>query len=211
MKNPVNDWMQRPLRYWYIDGLSEMAAGLLFVLIALLYYSVTLFPEDSSAPNWLLGIGQPVLILLAGWGLRKAVNALKERVTYPRTGYVEYRRPKGNRRWPRLILLGLVSGLVAALVALLAGRLSSRLIPLLIGIILSAYLVYISSSTGVSRLYINAAFTFVIGLSVTLLNPLEELLMVCFMDAFGLLWLVTGTITLVRYLGSTRPAGEGEA
>lgn len=210
MKNPVNEWMQRPLRYWYIDGLSEMAAGLLFVLIALLYFSVTLFPEDSSMSNWLLGIGQPALILLAGWGLRKAVNALKERVTYPRTGYVEYRQPTGNRRWPRLILLGLVSGLVAAVVALLAGRLTARLIPLLIGIILAAYLVYMTANSGVIRLYINAAFTFLIGLAVTVLNPPEELLMVCFMAAFGLLWLITGAITLVRYLGSTRPLEEGE-
>ncbi len=73
----------------------------------------------GTAANFYWGVFPAVLVIssaAATWAIRK----LKERVTYPRTGYIEYREP-GLRVWVMTALLGVLSaGVIEAL--LVGGR-----------------------------------------------------------------------------------------
>jgi hypothetical protein len=110
--NDIDRLMKQTQRYWYEDGSADMAMGGFMLLIGLLFVGESLTPPGS--PLWALGgMGLPVFLigggLVAGW----MVKRLKSRVTYPRTGYVEYER-RGLARFAWLIGMALAAALLAA-------------------------------------------------------------------------------------------------
>jgi hypothetical protein len=77
--------------YWYEDGLSELAFGTWQLLIGLLVVGAGAVPRFG-------GLIVYVGVLFLGPCLplcRSAVRRLKERITYPRTGYAERRSLPG--------------------------------------------------------------------------------------------------------------------
>ncbi len=111
--NQIDQTMKQTQRYWYEDGFQDMAFGGFVLAIALLFVLQALTPPSS--PLWLLwGIGVPVVIIGGGLIVGQVIKKLKERVTYPRTGYVAYIKPRGKSRWVRLALIGIVSAGVSA-------------------------------------------------------------------------------------------------
>lgn len=88
MTDPIQIDLNRPQRYWYVDGLAEMAGGAVIFLIGLVY-TVSGWLPQGLARGLLVGPGQIIVILGAGWLARWAVPRLKERLTYPRTGWRE--------------------------------------------------------------------------------------------------------------------------
>lgn len=110
MSNIVEEITRRTYRYYYEDGLVEIAVGAMFLFLglALLLFEWVLL--DSSW-GWLMGIALPVLTLSAVFGVKRLIVSLKARVTYPRTGAVTYRDQPGSGRW---LLLAAVFLLVVA-------------------------------------------------------------------------------------------------
>ena len=92
---------QRVRSYWYEDGLAELATGGVFVLLGLFFAVQGYFGEESIL-TVILQVSLALLIILGAYFVRRIVNSLKTRWTYPRTGYVEYHMDtKGLRlrRW----------------------------------------------------------------------------------------------------------------
>jgi hypothetical protein len=103
----------RGAAYWYEDGLSEMAFGTWQLLFGLLLVGAGAAPRIGVLIEYLgvLILG-PCLLLC-----RFAVRRLKERITFPRTGYAERRSlPTGVE-----VLIGLA---VPTLVLLTAGAIA---------------------------------------------------------------------------------------
>ena len=96
----VENLVARPRLYYNIDGLGELGGGVLSLGIALLLS----LPANSvwHKASWFLFFGLALAI-------RYAIEAIKTHITYPRTGFVEYR--KGDR-WRTPI----VSAAAAALI-----------------------------------------------------------------------------------------------
>jgi hypothetical protein len=96
----VGDLLNRPRHYYNIDGLAELGGGVLALGIALLLS----LPAKSvwHQVSWFVFLGFALAI-------HHVVKAIKNHVTYPRTGFVEYRR--GDRRRSSII-----SAVVAALI-----------------------------------------------------------------------------------------------
>ena len=62
MRDEIDDVIKRTQRYWYVDGLTEIAIGFLLVLIGLLFYAQeTIDIDASTAP--LVAIGVPAVLL----------------------------------------------------------------------------------------------------------------------------------------------------
>jgi len=89
---------RRPLLYNNIDGVGELGLGLLFSGCAMIWLFV---PHLSM-------IYFAILIAIIHYGSK----AIKERITYPRTGFVEYRR--SQTVWIPAILGAVVSPLLLA-------------------------------------------------------------------------------------------------
>ncbi len=210
MRNQIDTIIQRTQRYWYVDGLSEMYGGLLVLLLASYYLALQRFASGSLGAL-LLGIGQPLIILLAWWPGGRIVRALKERITYPRTGYVAYSE-KRNRR-SRLATAAIVALVVAAVVAILETvfRVSENTVPVIIAAILGLFLAMLGWRLNLVRFYVLGVYTFLLGI-VTSMLPLVGMEQNAFLlGFFGLGLIVSGAYTLVHYLRTTKPAAGVEA
>jgi hypothetical protein len=93
MNVKIDVMMKRARGYWFVDGFTEMAVGGLFILVA----GILLVRENApraSFPSWFLSVAGEVSIVKF-FGILVAILALwwlKDRFTYPRTGFV-----RGNR------------------------------------------------------------------------------------------------------------------
>ena len=108
MKDSIDQVAQRARSYWYVDGLNEVAFGGLCLLLGI-YFQFQDSLKNPSLPQQMLEAGLALFIIGIALMLHKLVNFLKERLTFPRSGYVSYRRPSTIRR--------LATGLLAAAIA----------------------------------------------------------------------------------------------
>jgi len=112
MKDNFSDIKQRVRRYWYVDGFGELVGGGGMCLILAIYFAAQQYLGEDSLISGLLQASL-VLVLLGGMFLvRRLINAAKLRVTYPRTGYVEYAAP-GSK-----VSVGVLSAVVAMLLSI---------------------------------------------------------------------------------------------
>ena len=95
MKDETTQIRQRVNRYWYSDGIGEMMGGVMFFLLAV-YFSLQQYLGDESFIGGLLQAGLVLLLIGGVFVGRRVVNTVKARITYPRTGYVEYRTTTGT-------------------------------------------------------------------------------------------------------------------
>lgn len=108
MDQPAAGYLKRPLWYNNIDGVGELGMGFMLLAYGLLNWLQLHTPKDSvwnQMYGFLLYVGVMCAIIHYG------TKAIKRRITYPRTGFVEYR--KLDTVWRPMILGALVSGVLA--------------------------------------------------------------------------------------------------
>src|SRR5258706_5863124 len=93
MNTQIDHAMKRTRGYWFVDGFTEMATGGLFTLLA----GILLFSGNASQaafPAWLLSVAGEISIAKLIGILAAALILwwLKDRFTYPRTGFVRGKR-----------------------------------------------------------------------------------------------------------------------
>jgi hypothetical protein len=131
---------------------------------------------------------------------RLLVARLKERLTYPRTGYIRYPRPKPTRRF---LSAGIAIGaalIVTIMSAWLSAAQTERLIPSLTGLLTAILILSIGASIGLVRFYLLAVWQFGVGLLGSRLNLPTPYDLVLFFGALGIGLLISGGITLLGYL-----------
>src|SRR5690349_13364372 len=166
MQNHLFEVEQRVKRYWYTDGIGELIGGGMFVLLGV-YFALQEFLGQDSLVS---GILQASLVLLMIGGMfvsRRLINALKSRLTYPRTGYIEYQVNESNIR--AMQILAVVLGLVVAVLAMIFVRLFQFFdsIVAITGVIVAVILVVLrTKSAGLTRFYILGVVSLVLGLAL---------------------------------------------
>lgn len=209
MTDPIQNNLTRPQRYWYVDGLAEMAGGVVIFLLGLTYAIGGLLPKGLFR-GLLIGIGQPVIILCSTWAVRRVVSDLKERVTYPRTGYVQYHQARGSRRWSRLIFVGFLAMTISFAVTLLGRGLPEQVWPAFTGLMLGLAIAYLGARVGLKRFYTVAIFSALLGAAIYWLNPPYPWPYALLFGLEGLAWILCGALVLRYYLRSTRPLAAGD-
>lgn len=203
---PLNEWLRRPQRYWYADGLTEMAVGGIFLLVALTNLAAWLLPPGPWQ-NLILPILQALVIIGGVLGARALVRYLKERITYPRTGWVTYRQPSSSRRWLLAGLTFILAAGLAFLMVALGKTVGQRWLPLV-----SGFLIAFATAAGwrlrLARLLILALYILGVGVGLTLLAPPDPLDAVLFFSLVGLGWLTSGGWAFWTYLRHTHPLDE---
>lgn len=106
----LDDLARRPLRYWNVDGLPELMVGLLWIAWGGAWLIGQRIPPGSPwNVYWLV---MPPTLAASGFAVMWATRRLKERLTFPRTGYVEWKEPGRGAR------LGAAAVAIAAALAL---------------------------------------------------------------------------------------------
>src|SRR5579863_8541537 len=91
----IKSLLNRPKNYNNIDGVGELEGGFMLLSFGFLQWMQVRSPEHSAWHSmWLFGLYFGSVIAILHYGTK----AIKEHITFPRTGFVEYR--KRDRVWP---------------------------------------------------------------------------------------------------------------
>jgi len=200
---------KRSISYWFIDGIAEIGTGSVIAFMGCLFLLMSVLPQGSK---WSLVIayGQPVFIVAAFYLASKIVSLFKKQITFPRTGFVSYMRPKINKRIQRGVMTGSIAAAVSILTILISGKLDQRFVPLFISALLAIVFILFGFYYGVKRFYILTATILLTGILLFMLNlpdPLDSAWL--FISAGGGMMLL-GLITMIHYLRTTHPAAPEE-
>lgn len=204
------DVEQRVKRYWFSDGIGELAGGGMFLLLAA-YFAIPQFLGDNNLLSVILQ-SSLVLVLIGGiFGVRWLVTLLKTRLTYPRTGYVEYRVDRRNAL--RVRTLAMAFAMVMAFLMVLLAR-SIQIVDstvLVTGIVVGVVFVILrGKSFGVQRFYLLGAISVVIGTALSLRGLPNGYSLAIFYGLMGLAVMISGGWVLFRYLRENPLPAEGE-
>ena len=197
---------RRAARYWYEDGLAEIGVGLLFLLVAA-WFAVEGLAPAGSLPPWFSALGLPVIVLGGMFAFGLLVRVIKQRLTYPRTGYVAYPRTPPLRRW----LAGVIGGAISFLLVLfLAARPDwMTALPALQGAAIAAILLLLSVRSGVLRLAVEGLLALGAGLIVSLASVGTSIGAALVFGTTGVASLISGIFVLAHYLRTTSPPAAG--
>jgi hypothetical protein len=127
------DIARRPQRYWDIDGLPELIMGLLWMV-----WGGAWVLGDRMSHHPLIRIYWtfvPALLAFSGFLAVAIIKRLKARLTFPRTGYVEWKEPSLAERLGAAGV-AVVTAMVLVMVARTGVRTGQSVAPLL-GVIVS--------------------------------------------------------------------------
>lgn len=209
MKDPIQQAQQRALQYSFVDGSMEFFLGGLCLLLGLYFYAHASLSQESLLFN-LLDAGLVLLIIGGVYLARPLLRRFKERITYPRSGYVAYRREYGLKRGLRMVLSGGVGMLVSLMMTLLFtnARLGAIWMPVITGMVFSLVLLIFAYRSGLLRMYLLALAAAAIGGGLMYANLDEMQGLAAFYSLMAAALLLSGGLTLWRYLRSTPLAEE---
>ncbi len=194
MGNQIDQIVQTTRRYWFDDGFVEISWGALLGVGASLVAAQELVPHSSL---WLpiTLVAFPLLIFAVSIAIRAFVIALKEQVTFPRTGYVSLHNNAGRS----ILLMLVVSVTIGIMIAILTQLLNHEAI--IAGLALAAAFTSLGFRFGVQRFYALGILAMLLGITVSLpLNVSESLGIVVLLGGTGVGMLVSGLLVLRRYL-----------
>ena len=194
MSQEIDRIIQRTQYYYYEDGIVETAVGILFSIIGLALLGWLTVPSNPA-----LGI----VMVLVSMGLifggvlfvQKVIPILKEHITHPRTGTVNYGRSKPTRgRW---LVIG-AAFLVAVLAFVFPDYLSE--ISVVEGALLGVVLCYLGYRVHLRRFYLLGGAALVIGIVAAILFDNDITGSAFTFGVTGLMMVVSGLIVLMTYL-----------
>lgn len=218
MTDPLRDIAARPQRYENVDGTTEMSFGLMIFALTLIGYLTPIAEKNAILPRGVAGyllvlVGALLPFILFGTVLTRTI---KRHITYPRTGYVAYRRITGENRW-RTIFFAVALSVAAAILAALAPLIqrnheSSMVRALMIFGFLGPYAFFALNTSKEHPWKRYMVFVMAIGLlTIAFLVPgdterLSRPVMVFSASA----WLVSGAATLGVYIRNTHAPDVGD-
>jgi hypothetical protein len=209
MKNDIDKTIQRTQRYWYIDGLTEIAFGAYCLLLGVYFYLQITAPEGTFLSTFL---SSALVFVLVGGALlvNQIVKTVKTRLTFPRTGYVSFPQKTGKNRWMGAALAIFMGAVVAAMFA--TAPQSYAWMPAVSGLVFGLVLIGAGVKLDLIRFYLLASISVILGagLSIAGIGNIQGL--AYFYGLVSLPIILSGLFTLSRYLRQTQPLEHnGEA
>lgn len=209
--DPLQNAQKRAMQYWYVDGTFEFSFGGLCLVLAAYFYALNAFGN-----TWIADLASILLMLVvigSGFLINKVVMTMKERITFPRTGYISFPRKTGSRRWGRLLLLGAVAAAVSVVMVLLLANRPADFdwTVTASGLLFGAVVTYLGFRTGAARFFVNAALSIGLGLSIGFANLADNFGLTAFYGLLGLGMLAVGGFSLWMYLRQNPKQPDGDA
>jgi hypothetical protein len=198
--DPTSQPQRRIIQYFYVDGSFEFGFGLLCLLLAGYFYI------ETHVQGWLSAIIDVSLVLvMIGGGvlINLLVRKLKERVTYPRTGYISYRRERKPKQVRRAMISIVTGGLIAALATVLVAaphRPNIAVMPIFSGVLFGLVLAIIGWRTAIPRFYLLAVLSAAVGIALSFSGLGDYPGLVAYYAATAVILLFTGACVLRSYL-----------
>lgn len=211
MKNVIQDPLQHALdrsqRYWISDGIPEIVMGGFWLIWGSVVLLPTLFPK--RAPARLMQVLLIVAMSAAGLLMKRLIHGWKERVTFPRTGYIELRQPSTLLRYGVPVLAFVIAVAFAVLV-----RFSDRSVlewmPLGLGLLLAIGMLQASWKMRTVRLAVFSVVVAAVAIAVSVLRLQEDRSIALTLLTAGLACVADGLLVLRSYKRA-HPMPSGDA
>ena len=208
----VDQIMKRTQAVWYADGLADLTLGGYFAAIGLFLYAESVTPpahRSGCSGEWAARCCIILGGVAAGWILKR----LKERLVFPRAGYVNFERPaRGKSGMARLAdgrggIRSRGGGRRGG-----TGRLQN--LTLVFGLIGFATCLYLWQRLGLARYLVMAVWSAIAGIALTLTGLSMEQGGAAFWLLFGAAMMAIGVVAWRRFDGEVgreaREAGHAE-
>ncbi|MEW6404057.1 MAG: hypothetical protein AB1649_19860 [Chloroflexota bacterium] len=200
MKDNTAQVEQRVKRYWYTDGIGELLGGGLFVILAL-YFAAQQYVGDDSPVDGLLQAAFVAIVIGTVFLGRKLIHFLKAQITYPRTGYVEYRMDKSKAVLMRVLAVLVGMGVAMSAVFIAQSLQTIDAMVAITGVLVALiFLIKQGWSFGVPRFYFFSLLSLALGGILSVSGFLEGYNLGLFYALMGLTLTISGGLVLKRYL-----------
>jgi hypothetical protein len=159
---------KKAVHNWFNDGINEMVMAGMCLLLAAYFIAIELISQNSFLDTFLEA--SMILVILGGtFGLNKLATYLKERFTYPRSGYIVFKTNKLLPRWVVALLGMLISAVLAGIVAVIIAHIndSRRWIPAISGIILSLSFFIVAIRINTVRIMFESILALALGFLIS--------------------------------------------
>jgi hypothetical protein len=210
MSDALKKSQLRTIQYQHVDGTFELTFGGSFLLMAACFFLVSRMEHpDTSFLSF-----APLLAFVGGaFLIDNLVQRFRRRVTYPRTGYITYRKPQPLKRSTRLVIWIGVPLLTILFLAVLflnrskfpAGNQDSGLpvIPVFTGLLFSGLWAIVGWKIALPRFYLLAVASLLVTAGLIVSGVGAYLGMALLIGAMGALLCISGGVTLWMYLRNT--------
>lgn len=172
MSDPIIESRIRAQSFWYRDGLSEIFIG----IGGLLQNGLTLvmhFGNDQSSWYWPLILIDLLLFFVFAARAPRIMAALRERITYPRSGYAS--PGESQRKLSRTIVALAILAIFGLLLATRYGHFDTgrwiQGLPVFGGLFFAVVGMYVAVRYGVLRYLLVGLFSIVLGLAINIDYP----------------------------------------
>jgi hypothetical protein len=198
---------KRTARSFYDDGLTEIAMGAIFLLLGGYFFGQMALPEGSFFHSLLIA-SFILVIFFSGVLINKILRFLKNRITYPRAGFVSFRKARSPKR-KRIAAVS--AALIGALISALLGISPTfrAALPAVNGILLGFALLLLASKTGVLRFFALAVASAAVGVALVAAGIGDIRGISLYYALFGVSLAVSGLITLAVFLRRNKRSAEG--
>jgi hypothetical protein len=197
MNDDLNQVSQRTRQYWFIDGLAELSVGGTFIILGLYFYLQSILPSGSLI-LLTLQVGFVVLLFGVIFLSRYLVNIFKSGLTFPRTGYVSYKRASKKQRIISVSITIIIASLNIAL--FLSTPLSLNWIPAITGLIVGIVWLILAVRVGLVRFYLQSILSLLLGVGLSLARLETYQSLAIYYAVMGIVLLISGGVTLAKYL-----------
>jgi hypothetical protein len=206
--NDMKQVEQRVKRYWYTDGIAELASGGIFILLGL-YFGVLGYFKEGSLVSVILQASMVLVLVGGAFGVRWLVNTLKSRVTYPRTGYVEYRVNEKDAKVRRYVVAGVAMIIAIASIVLVDYIRGLDSMVLITGVLVGVIFIALrGKSSGLKRFYLLGGLAIVLGIALAYSGLPQVYTLTLFYSLIGIAVLISRGLVLRRYLAENPPQAE---
>jgi len=207
VERQFRDAERRARRYWYEDGLGEIAVGSVFVILGGYFAAQALVAGRlGRTADLLLNLLFPAIVLAAGLGMRRIIGKVKERLVYPRAGFANYQQAQRVPKWVTGMIAGMVAGLIAVLLRSAPGV--EAWIPAFQGFVMAGFLWWLGRFSGLPRFNLLALISALNGVSVSVLRPSATISGSLFFGGMGLALVVSGWMAFRQFVRASDGAGD---
>ncbi len=204
----LNQTLRRGEQHRFRDGILETAMGGMALLLGLYFYIQAAFPESQVSEFLTASF---LVIFVGGWYLmHKTAEKLKERLTYPRSGYAAPREARAGR--------GLRAAAAVVGASLLAAGLAYfqlkappevNFMPVVFALVVGFLFAFLGFKTDLARFFALGFISLALG-GWFAFSPLANIMaLAAYLFSMGGMMLVSGGLNLRRHLAANPLPADG--
>lgn len=198
---------RRAIQYWFNDGIIEIAFGGLLLVLGLFFFVTSLLPEHSTI-RLVLESSFALIFWGAIYGFNRLAVFTKERITYPRSGYVSIQQRRNSPRWLIILTASLIAGTLAGLVHFFQEL--QHWLPAMLGLLIAIVIFVMAIRSKLSRLFGEALLSMSLGVAIVVWNVPEPYATPLLYTSIGICVAMIGVCVMRHFIKNSTMPQENE-